>query len=310
MAIRGLTLRQWKAIRDPSHSFAKRCVTTLAPFGGFTNKIIGHLREDWIEWRDEFVRIEVPASAPCNDFKSKSSKGSHSGQPPIIEPRTEPCSYCKESSDNRFERKFRGFDDRDPSRYTVILHREIAEPAVNLLEMVFKKYDRTEIAIHPRNLDEASRQLCESIETQITDPNTTTLLRTGPVIYAHFGLELDEIAELSLYSKSSCKDIIRSTPGVNLDQTSTVGFLRSINEIEPATASEIGNKTNMTKQNAVRRLRRLKEESRVVAEDGHKGPPKATWETTNQWQEPFYCEECGYESYSLAGFNGHKSRTH
>lgn len=302
MTDRGLTVREWKTVRNSDLSYGQNCVTALAPFAGFTPRIIAHLRSDWVEWRDEFVRIDVPTSAPCNEFKSSSN----TGEPTVLTRRTKPCQDCQNSESNRFENTFRGLGKHNPSEYTAILHRDIAEPAVNFLEMVFKSYDRPEIALTPGGVRKAARKVYEGVEVGISSPNATTLLRTGPVIYCHFGLELDDIVELTPYSKKVCKRIIRSTPEVNLHNISTIGFLRKLNDIEPATKSEMSDEINRSPNNIGCRLRKLKERSRVTVKNGGYGRPAGTWETTEKWKDPFCCDECGFKSYSIIGIKKHK----
>jgi len=304
MSVKGLTIREWKNVEENSQRFIENYVTTLAPFGGFTPKVLGHLRRDWIEWKDKFIQVNVPSSSPCNSFKS--FRSGWDSQQPLTRPRTEVCDYCRKSPGrDRFENTFRGH--HEPSSYSVVLHRDIAEPAVSVLQRVFKTYGRPEVAFTPQAIGEAAKRVFRRVDVRVPDPNATTLLQTGPVIYSHYGLEINEIAELTPYSKGVCKRIIRNTPEVNMGNVTTMRVLRELSDIEPATVSEISDVLDITKRSVRTRLKRLKRRSRVTAENGGYGGPVATWKTKGEWKEPFRCSECDFESYSLGGIKTHEN---
>jgi hypothetical protein len=296
------TPSEWRKIRAQPLPFLEDAVSSVTPFSGLTPNALAHLRQDWIEWRDRTVHIHIPEEAPCNS--SKSLPGSRNDTPPQIVDRSDPCSHCTKSGDtNGFENSWRADTEADP--YNVILHKELAAPAVEFLEWIFNTYERPELAVLPHSLTRAANRFIDS-----SSGGYTKLLLTGPVIYSHYGLSPTDISELSPYTTKRIKRIIQSTPTVDLEKKDTLTFLKTIAENEPVTLSDLADNLNR-ESNPYKRLSRLEQEGRVkMTGDDTCGLPPATWETTDSWDAPFTCDECEFETYNLRGISSHRTQKH
>jgi len=303
---RGLSPREWQQIREKEHSYLGEAVTTVTPFTGISSNALAHLRDEWISFEDDLVRIHIPAEDSCNDYKAVSGAPG-SNELPIQERRTEPCYYCKTTGvTNQFE-NLQPVGETSSFLCELILHREIAAPAVDFLENVFNVYGRSEIGVKPGVVGEAARRVLNSDSEGNAYPK---LKRTAPVIYAYYGLSPNDISQLTAYSKSTAKAIVGETPEVNFENMNTATFLRIISNNDPATISKLAEKTDLSKETVHRRLTHLKEEDRVSVLNNNPGLPPATWETADDWKEPFRCDDCGYTSYSLSGIRLHKKKAH
>jgi hypothetical protein len=140
--------------------------------------------------------------------------------------------------------------------------------------------------------------------------NYTTLKRTAPVIYAHYGLSKQEIAEVTAYSESSVRQIVGKTDEVVFDRIGTTAFLKSIYNEEPVTVQRLMDLHDLTSTPVRNRLEELKQEGRVTSKNQTSGPPAATWKTVKGWNEPFVCSECDYTTHSLGGIRTHKVEKH
>lgn len=304
----GYTIKEWQQILDGELSYLGRGISTLTPFAGLTSNALAHLREDWITWRDKFIQIDIPETATCNSYKLAGGSGTRSIPP--IEPRSDPCPYCrKEGTTDHFEHRWQGFDNQGTEPYTAVIHRELAEPAVDFLTTVFQTYDRPELAASPESIHVAARETGnKTIESKRF--SYSKFLRTGPVIYRHYGLSVSDIADLTPYEEESIEQIIRATPLADLKNKSTLTVLRAISEDEPITAKALGEKLGISRSAAQRRINRLHEEGRVVGSNTGFDSPQATWKLTSYWADPFQCERCDFESKSLAGIRKHRSEEH
>ena len=305
MSRRGHTPEEWQELRKQSSSYFQDAITTLTPFAGLTANALAHLRTDWITWRDNYVRIDIPATASCNSWKLRSGGGPDGNNIPPLTKRETPCSYCRNNgTTNKFENHWNG----DVSSYTAILHRELSEPAVEFLSTVFSTYGRPEFAGHPRSLYREADRLTE--ESKSKAGSYTRLLRTGPVIYAHYGLQPDEIGKLTVYSVSTVEHIIRATPQVNFKDLDTLSFLKKIAEYEPVTVEELMDVLGLSQHAIQARLSHLNDEGKVSGSNTHLGSPAATWKTTAHWAAPFRCELCGFETHSIGAIRRHRSQEH
>jgi hypothetical protein len=306
----GFRVEEWQRMADKDLSFLERAALFLGPFACLTANAIAHLREDWIEWRDNRVRITVPPEAPPNSYHLT---GGGTGDLPLLTPRDRPCWHCRNSgTSDRFEHLWQsglGEAKRTKARYTTVLHRELAAPAVELLEKVFITHDRPEFAATPDGVNKAARRL-GGAETADGIDVYPKFLRTGPVLYAEYGLSADYIADLTRYEKSSIEAIVSATPGVNFELVSTLTFLRTVAQMEPVTVEDLGEELDLSNRTINDRLVNLREEERVSAENAVPGRPAAQWRTTERWDSPFSCDACGYETYSLGGFRTHKGQSH
>lgn len=309
MTKKGYTVTEWQQLRDTDLSFLGEGITAVGPFAGITSNALAHLRDDWISWREDHVRINVPETAPCNSYQMVG--GDRTGLAPLDE-RDRPCEKCRvNGTTNEFENHWQAGGEGAGATvepHNAILHRELAAPAVDFLETVFQDWDRPELGI----TNSAISYICSQADPDIKEDtySYSKLRRTGPVIYAHYGLSARDIADLLPYSARSVEHIVQRTPGVNLSQHSTLSFLRAINQNEPVTVQNLMEELDRSRPVVCKRLNNLKEEGRVKVENGGPGGPTPRWSTVEDWAAPFRCEECDFETRSLTGIRTHRSQVH
>jgi hypothetical protein len=320
MASEGYSFREWREIRERQSTFIEDIGTGLGPLAGVTSNALAHLKRNWITWRDDHVRIDIPSTASCNDYKMQPDE---SGSPPSIERRDRACYQCRAyGNTNQFENNWQGLNPESDGETSekrsqiVILNRKITKPAVETLKLIFKIYDRYEMSVTADGIQKAVRQIGQSGDG-INE--YSKLLRTGPVIYWHYGLSVRDIADLTPYTRVSVKQIISHSPGVNISNIPTMEFLEYIHENEPVTAEDItGHFDYSGKEGARSRLRSLIEKNRIEFEEGgyEHGPkgyitqhPHKYW-TTELWDKPFSCNKCDYSTYSRQAIGKHESRGH
>jgi hypothetical protein len=222
----GFTVDEWQQMTDQQLSFLERAVVYLAPFASLTANAMAHLRKDWVEWYDEFVHIEVPIQAPCNSFKMEGS--GTTGHPGLLTSRDRPCPYCRNNgSTDRFEHLWNGNREVD-RHYTAVLHRELAAPAVDVLEEVFVTYARPEFASGVNAIIGAAREIGDE-RTSDKESAYSKFVRTGPVLYTEYGLSKRDIVDLTRYTEATIQNIVATTPGVNFERTSTLSLLQTLN---------------------------------------------------------------------------------
>lgn len=303
----GYSVPEWQEMRSNSLTYLQEAVTTVTPFAGLTSNALSHLQSDWIEWQEDHVVITIPAESSCTTY---TIQGSHPQrkEPGSIVQRDKPCKKCRQFGDtNRFQNRWNKTSETEISSYSVVLNRELAKPAVDFLDMVFNTYDRPEIAADPAGLHRAARSVQP---TKYEYDAYRMMLRTGPVIYRHYGLEPEKIAKVSPYSVASIEDIINGTPLVNMNRIGTPTFLRTVDRCDPATSQAVADELNMSRNGVAYRLGRLADEGRVTRENSGRGLPKVVWKTTKSWKEPFKCDECDFTSHSLMGMSVHQTSMH
>jgi len=300
----GLSPTEWQQLRQKEYSFLEEAVTTVTPLTGISSNALAHLRDDWISWKDDFIQINIPSEGSCNDYKMRSGCGTSNGLP-MYKQRVNPCTIC------RMKGETNGFENIHPfggsEREQLILHRELASPAVEFIDRVFNVHGRPELGVTPGSVQQAANRI---IGGEQNENDYSKLKRTAPVIYAHYGLSRDEIAQLTTYSPIAVRKVVHKTPGVGFDNISTVEFLRAISNKEPVTVSELADCFGHCEDPTYTRLTNLKEEGRVTVSNNNLGRPAATWTTTSQWNKPFTCSECDFTTYSLNGIRTHRGRMH
>jgi predicted transcriptional regulator len=304
----GFSVKEWEAIREQDLSFLQDAATVIPPFAGLTSNALAHLRDDWLTFRDEYIRIKVPTQASCNSYKSTTTGGSD--QPAQIVSREQPCRTCRKTGDTEgFENLWSTTDGT--RRYDATLHRQLAAPAVEVIEEIFSTRGRPEFAATPRGVGEAARAAAEH-QVDSNSNTYTHLLRTGPVLYCHYGLGKGDIVELTPYSTDSIENIIAHTPGVSLQEVPTLSLLRSVNDMEPVTTRELADELNLSSATSLwERLQNLVEEDQL--EENTKvntGRRYSVWETVGSWASPIPCGECEYESHSVRGVRVHRRLAH
>lgn len=304
----GFTPSEWQQIVNQQRSYLQNAVITITPLTGLSANALAHLRREWIEWRDDTVRVSVPKRASCNSFKSRSPE-TPERLPQIVE-RSNPCGYCrKKGSTDQFENLNSSPTRPAISRVDIVVHREIARPAVEFLERVFRTYERPELAVTPTSVYEAANAVVEGDLSETYSYGK--LRRTAPVIYAQYGLSPEDVSEITTYPSSSAKQIVHRTSGVNWAQQSTQSFLRAIAANEPVTINELVDKLNCSSRGSVHaRLTHLREEGRVTVSNNSPGRPAATWETAESWNSPFECNYCEFKTHSLGGIRTHREVKH
>jgi hypothetical protein len=305
-------VEEWKQMQDSGLSFAQKAVSSVTPFTGLTANALAHLRDSWItwDWEDQIVRIDVPKEASNNSHKLATGKR-NTIPAPLVE-REEPCNVCKQTGDtDRFENLWNSRNEVEKRRYTTVLHRDLAAPAVDFLENHFVARGREEMAVTPGCLNRAANDLAQKIRNGVPDEKSyTKLLRTGPVLYCEYGLSPRDIAELSPYQIDAIKQIVKRTGGINFEYLSTLSFLKLIDDMGPVTVASLADELDQYETNIRTRLDELRAESRVTVENNHQGPPASTWKTTVDWQRPFECNNCDFSTYSLNGIRKHRSEQH
>lgn len=288
---------KWRRLYSQADGFLEEAAVTLAPFGGLTANALAHLRSDWIEWGDEFVIIQIPAEAECNRWKL-----SGESENPLLVQRDRTCKYCRtKGSTDRFENLWGGRGSSGGHRYKATLHRDIAEPAVTVLDRVFNNWGRSELSALPSSVTKAAKRL-------ISDNNTnfhySKLLRTGVVLYCYYGISREDIVDLTPFTKSSVKDIERATPEVGRNRNNAYIYLRALANEEPTSVQELAQGFEVHDHTVWGALKNLKERGRVeVNKDGK----THIWSTVGDWSDPFVCGECGFKSATLNGINKHEA---
>jgi hypothetical protein len=301
----GLSPSEWQQLREKEHSYLEEAVTTVTPFTGISANALAHLRDDWISWRDEFIQIIVPAEDSCSNYKMRSGAGL-SNDLPMYEHRERPCQYCRVKGETDGFENLNSDPTQSVQREELMVHHEIAAPAYKFLEKVFRTYDRPELGVSTKSVFESARRVIDRSQGDFT---YSKLKRTGPVLYAYYGLDCDEIDRLTTYNPNSIKQIVQRTPEVNFSNVTTAEFLRVISEKEPVTADELMDELNLS-DIIYRRLNNLKEEDKITVSNGGHGAPAATYSTTAQWNEPFRCSECDFTAHSVTGIRTHRTSMH
>jgi hypothetical protein len=304
----GYTVNQWQQMYNQDLPFLQNAVVSITPFSGLSANALAHLRNEWLSWDNEVVRVNIPAEAECNSYRL--ATGKKSSHLPMLSERDKPCSYCRmEGSAGRFENRWVGTDGSTPEPYTTILHRDLATPAVEALDTVFRVHNRPEFAASPGSILSAA----QSVPGEQSDDNTfsySKFLRTGPVLLAEYGLSANEISEVSVYTQKRISEIVMATPGTNFEHLSTLSLLRTVSKMEPVTIAELSKRLELTESNVYERLIRLQEEEQVAVQNNHSGRPAATWKTTNHWHKPIPCDDCDFRSHSIGGIRSHRGHSH
>jgi hypothetical protein len=290
---------QWSVLRSQADAFLSKIVINVTPFSGLTANAVAHLRENWIEWGDEFVIIRVPADADCNSWMLG---GSANGIPSISE-RDEPCTYCQENGTTEsFENLWNGEDSSGGRGYKATLHRDIAEPAIEFLDEVFHNWGRNGIYAAPGSVAEAAERLVEDEDRS----RYSKLLRTGVALYCHYGLNIANIADLTPYTELTIEDILSATPEVTYKKNNSYTYLRAVAKNEPTSVQVLAQELGVTAGAVWQTLNQLKKRNRVAVDKD--GRPHE-WSIVGDWTAPFVCDICGYQSPTLRGIQSHK-QTH
>jgi hypothetical protein len=184
------------------------------------------------------------------------------------------------------------------------LHRDIAEPAVDELEWVFDVLGRSGMYASPDSVRKASGRLLPNCESETV---YSKLLRTGVILYFHYGIDTEDIVNLSPYTKCTVERIIAATPEVTADLNNSYSYLRVLSEREPASAQELASELDVTPTSVRMTLNGLKDSNRVEVDTT--GRPYK-WSIIGDWTDPFICDICGYQSPTLRGIGVHKGNTH
>lgn len=304
------TIEEWKDIRNQDLTYLQDGVTSLAPYGGLTTNAIAHLRDEWIEWRDEHVSIRVPETASCNSYKLVGGSG---GGLPTLQERDEPCNYCRKTGEtDRFEHIKEDFGrTEEPIQYEALLHREIASPAVEFLTTTFETYGRSEIGATPAGVVSAAKAATGG--SDFDEESVARLVKTGPVVYDYYGLEIDVITELTPYATETIKNILYETGDGQWTCMGIGEFLRTLKEVEPIEVKPLSNELGKSLPATRKRLKKLEQKGKVTeSQHGSKYDytSPSTWSTTTEWDTPFRCDRCGYTTWSIRGLQEHKSKAH
>lgn len=304
----GLRPDEWRQLYhgDTGLNFLQQGVVTVTSFAGISANIFAHLRQDWITWRDNHIRIRVPAEADCNDFRLDVSGGQRWPEMQGLVDRSEPCSNCKKAGEKDKFENFGGWSQGEKRSVEVILEHEVASPAVEFLRTVFKTYERPSIAAVPKAVTDAALRIADK------GISYSKFQRTAPVIYAYYGLSADQISEILPYAEGTIRNAVKATPGVSFEQLTTFELLKEISDAEPVTRYELADRTGKHPHGCIgKRLKSLKKVGRVEC-CANKGsvPEKEEWRVVGDWREPMKCDECGFSSMSLTALNTHIGMMH
>lgn len=287
---------EWNRLYAQADVLLQEAAITLAPFAGLTANALAHLQSDWIEWKEEFVIIRIPAEAECNQWKLQGG----SKKPNLVQ-RNRPCDYCtNKGSTNAFENLWGGKGSSGAHNYVATLHRDIAEPAIDVLDRIFKIWGRPGLSATPRSVRQAAERLIADDDTNFY---YSKLLRTGVILYCHYGLHREDIVELTPFTKHSIETIENATPEVSRKKNNSYTYLRALANNEPTSVQELAQGFEVQEQSVRNALKRLKDRSRVeVNKDGR----PHIWSTVDDWSDPFVCDVCGFKSATLNGINKHE----
>lgn len=291
--------QKWSELHSQANGVLEEAAVAVTPFAGLTANALAHIRSDWIEWGDEFVKIRIPSESECNEWKLIGGGGP---EKPGIVPRNQPCTYCRDQgTTNGFENlSISGLGKPDKSQHIATLHRDIASPAIEIIDRVINEWGRPGLCVSPNTLRSAARRLLPEEELGAY----SKLLRTGVILYGHYGLNRSEIAELTPYTEWTIADIEGATPEVSQEMHSSYTYLRTVKNNEPISAPDLARKLEIQANPARLTLRRLKDAGRV---EENKDEWPATWSAVGDWSEPFVCDTCGFGSPTLRGLSIHES---
>lgn len=315
-----VSIEDWRTLREKAsdHPPLFTAIPDFIPYSGLKPYTIAHLRKDWIDWNDDHVRLRIPQEAPCNNWKHTS--GSRSGLPPL-EPRKEPCQACRENGDRDCFQRFWMYDgDYQLESRTIILNREIAAPAVKWLEYIFETYNRPEVPWTFNGVHHAFQTLNE--EAGI-DATVKELIRTGIIIYAKYGIEIDEIARLTPYNKQKVKQTIRRYRGIDhpevQDVHKTTRVIEAVAELGPVGLPTLVDHMGVDKKELHNRLSSLRMKSGRVKKVQKGGLNKkgggsqvSVWDITVPEDGILDCRhpECDFTGFNITSVSQHESRSH
>lgn len=290
----------WTELHSQATSYLQKIAVTLAPFGGLCSNALAHLRDEWITWKKEFVKIRVPPTADCNQWKLHGGAET-STMPPLVR-RKRACHYCRNNGDtDGFENRWAGHEGSEPYQYTATLHRDLAEPGVNILARIFKTWDRPEIAATPEGIRKAALRLTDEHKSTFA---YSKLLRTGVILYCHYGLSQSDIASLTPYAKRTIEEIENATPEVTRGQNNSYVYLRAVANNEPVSVPTLDAEFEVKKVTIRQALNELEERNRVEVD---KSNFTYLWSTVGDWTAPFTCDVCGFNSATLVGIQTHRA---
>lgn len=298
-SLKGFGPDKWRKHYSQADNLLEEAAVTLAPFAGLTANALAHLRSDWIEWTEEFVIIRVPPKAECNQWKLEPGGG---GDMPSIVQRDRPCNYCRNAGNtNRFENLWRGKKGSGGHQYTATLHRDIAEPAIDVLDRVFRDWGRPGLFAAPDSVGLGARRL-------VGDGDAgwcySKLLRTGVVLYCHYGISREDITDLTPYTYSTVKQIENATPEVSRNKNNSYQYLRALADNEPTSVQKLAQEFERHENTVRNALKGLKRRNRVEVDKN--GLPHM-WSTVGNWSDLFSCGECDFKSPTLGGIERHEA---
>ena len=314
-----LTIEQWKEAREVAKqkSFLTRASTDVTPFTGLTRNELAHLRKDWISWRENHIEIDIPPTDRCNNWKS-SPGPEYFDTPPRLIPRNSPCNTCsKNGNTDGFETHWFEELDRISRGRGIVLHREIAKPAVEWLERVFKVHGRPELGMTASGIDKHPGKLSKELDFDFCYRD---LMRTGIVIYAEYEVEIDVIKELTPFAERTIRSVITKTPKlthpeINKKCTYTE-LLQVCEEVGQFTASEVAELLPITPSAVDYRINKLIERNKAekIGETETEKGRQATkiYQLTEPASVGFECmyEGCSFTSDSVKGIDVHERRSH
>lgn len=302
-------IREW--VREKNY-LTYRAVTDITPFAALQANALSHLRKDWIDWYEDYVVITIPRTAECNQVKGTPGPGEY-----LVE-RQRPCLNCRTTGDtNKFEATPPCSYQTETRSRRVVLHRRMAEPAIETLEHIFKTRGRKAIGFTRQGVQQVTQDISEAspLDRQFS---YNELMRTQLLIHAAYGVDLKTIHEQSPFYEALNRRIIRESkfdhpemdPYMQDDE-----FLSIIQQNAPLSIDEIASIADKGRSGVRTRVRNLKERDRVevVKKEQVNGGRYKTqfWDVTKPPSEPYRCQYgCGKTSDSLGGIRSHEGMMH
>lgn len=310
-----ITISELNKIREwvrKKNNITYRAVTDITPFAALQANALSHLRKDWIEWREDSVVIRIPSTADCNQTKGTSGLGEY------ITDRKRPCSTCRNTGEtNQFEATPPGSRLMEPRSRKVILHKGIAEPAIETLEHIFNTLGRDEIGVRRQGIQDITHDIATSaaLDREFT---YNELMRTQLLIHAAYEVDLEVIHEQSPFHEQLNRRIIRESEFDHPEISGTLGveeFLFIIERNAPVSIDDIADMTGLVRGGVNDRLKKLKQRNRVevVKKEQMSGGRYKTqyFDVTKPPSDPFTCQYgCGKTSDSIVGISKHESMMH
>jgi predicted transcriptional regulator len=181
---------------------------------------------------------------------------------------------------------------------------------------VFITHGREELGATADGIDKFPQRISDGVNFEIS---YRMMMRTGIVIYAEYGVDIDVINELSPYREQSIRRVITSTrnlthPDINKKCTYQE-FLELCEGLGRFTRPEVSKLVQIDSSSVHHKIKKLVERDRVEKVGEHRaenGNVIPMFQLTEPASAEFECEseECGFTCDSIKGIDVHERRMH